>query len=89
MIYLNSLLRTSILFSAEAMYNVKEMEYRHIERIEKDIIRKIFKNGKGCAGYQLYLETGQLPARIVIKKMKLIFVHYILSQKEDLLMFRF
>ena len=88
MIYLNSLLRSSILFAAEAMYNVKEIEYRHIERIEEDKIRQIFKTGKGCAGYQLYCEAGQLPARIVIKKMKLIFVHYILSLKEDSLMFR-
>ena len=51
MIYLNSLLRSSILFAAEAMYNVKEIEYRHIERIEEDMIRQIFKTGKGCVGY--------------------------------------
>ena len=89
MIYLNSLLRSSILFAAEAMYNVKEIEYRHIERIEEDMMRKIFETGKGCAGYQLYFESGQLPARIVIKKMKLTFFHYILSQKEESLMFRF
>ena len=40
MIYLNSLLRSSILFAAEAMYNVKEIEYRHIERIKEDMMRK-------------------------------------------------
>ena len=89
MIYLNSLLRSSILFAAEAMYNVKEIEYRHIERIEEDMMRKIFETGKGWAGYQLYFESGQLPARILIKKMNFTFFHYILSQKEDLLMFRF
>ena len=75
MIYVNSLLRSSILFAAEAMYNVNETEYRHIERIEEDIMRNIFDTGKGCAGYQLYFEAGKLPARIVIKKMKLIFFH--------------
>ena len=33
MIYLNSLLRSTILFAGEAMYNIKEKEYRQIERI--------------------------------------------------------
>ena len=70
MIYVNSLLRSSILFAAEAMYNVNETECRNIERIEEDIMRNIFDTGKGCVGYQLFFEAGQLPARIVIKKIK-------------------
>ena len=77
------------MFAAEAMYDIKEKEFRHIERIEEDMLRRIFKTGRGCAIYQLYLEAGQLPARFVIKKMKLIFLHYILSQREESLMFRF
>ena len=71
------------------MYNISEKEYRQIERIEEDMIRRIFKTGRGCSIYQLYLESGQLPARFVIQKMKLIFFQYILKQKEDSLMFRF
>ena len=35
MIYLNSLLRSSILFAAKAMYNLKENELRLLERIEE------------------------------------------------------
>ena len=56
------------MFAAEAMFNVKEIECRHIERIKKDQMRKIFETGEGCASYQLYFEFGQLPSRIVIKK---------------------
>ena len=52
-------------------------------------MRNIFNTGKGCVGYQLYFEAEQLPAKIIIKKMKLIFFHYIISQKEESLMFRF
>ena len=47
-IYLNLLLRSSILFAAETMYNIKEDEYRHIERIKEDILRKLFKTEKVC-----------------------------------------
>ena len=37
MIYINSLLHSSILFAAETMYNIKEAEFRLIERIEEDM----------------------------------------------------
>ena len=89
MIYINSLLRSTTLFAAETMYNVTEKEYRIIERIDEDMMRRVFKTGRGCAIYQLYLESGQLPARFVIKRMKLIFLHYILTREEESLMFRF
>ena len=43
MIYVNSLLRSSILYAAETMYNVQENEMRHIERIEEYMLKKLFK----------------------------------------------
>ena len=89
MIYLNSLLRSSILFASETMYNVKENEYRQLERIEEDMLRKLFKTVKGCPIYQLYLESGHLPARFHIKRIKLVFYKYILSQNENSLLFTF
>ena len=88
MIYLNSLLRSSILFAAETMYDTKEVEYRLIERIEEDLLRKIFKTGSGCPIFQLYLESGHIPARFAIKRMKVIFFKYIISQDEGSLMFK-
>ena len=89
MIYINSLLRSTTLFAAETMYNISEKEYRIIERIDEDMMRRVFKTGRGDAIYQLYLESGQIPARFVIRRMKLIFVHYILTQKEETLMRKF
>ena len=52
------------------------------------MLRRVFKTGRGCANYQLYFESGQLPARYVIKRMKVIFFHYILTQEEETLMFK-
>ena len=48
MIYLNSLLRSSILFDAETMYNVEETEHRQLERNEEEIMRKLHKTRRGC-----------------------------------------
>ena len=89
MIYLNSLLRSSILFASETMYDIKENDFRQLERIEEDMLRKLFKTGRGCPVFQLYLESGHLPARFYIKRTKLVFYHYILNQKEDSMIFQF
>ena len=56
-----------------------------IERIEEEILRKLFKTEKGCPIFQLYLEAGHLPARFSIKRMKLIILKYILTQNENAL----
>ena len=74
MIYLNSLLRSSILFAAETMYDVKENDYRQLERIEEDMIRKLFKTSRGCPIFQLYLESGHLPARFYINESSSFFI---------------
>ena len=89
MIYTKSLLRSSILYAAETMYNIKENEMRNLERIDENMLRQLFKTGNGCSIYQLYFESGQLPARYQIKRMKLVFYRYILTQDKDSLMFKF
>ena len=71
------------------MYNMTEKEYRRLERIDEDLLRSLFKTGKGCAIYQLYFESGVLPARYQIKRMKLIFYQYILKQNEKTLLYTF
>ena len=61
---------------------LKESELRKIEQIEEGFLRRILKTNKGCPISQLYLEIGQIPARFEIKKMRLLFLKYILEQKE-------
>ena len=69
------------------MYNVKETEYRQLEIIEEDMMRKLLKTGRGCPIFQLYLESGHLPARYYINRIKLVFYRYILTQNENSLIF--
>ena len=42
-IYLNSLLRRSILYATETMIDIKEEDFRSIEKIEEDQMRKLKK----------------------------------------------
>ena len=38
------------------------------------MLRKLFNTGKGSPIYQPYFESGHLPARFQIKRMKLVFL---------------
>ena len=69
MIFLNVILRSSILYASETFYNLKEKELRILERIEERFLRQLLKTGRGCSISQLYLETGHTPARFEIMKM--------------------
>ena len=89
MIYLNSLLRATLLYAAETYYNLTEKDLRSIESIEEDCIRQILETVKNCPLSLVYLETGHLPARFQIDIMMLNFLQYILHQGHDSLMLKF
>ena len=82
MILLNAILRPSLLFACDMIYNMKESEIRQLERVEEHFLRKVLNTGKGCPIVQLYLEMGHIPARVEIQKMRCLFLHYILQQNE-------
>ena len=86
-IYLNSLLRGSILYGAKAMIDMKEKDFRKIEQIEEDQMRLLFDTTLNCSLHLLYLESGQVPARFQIKRMQLNMYQYILKQKESSLLY--
>ena len=89
LIFLNVMLRSSILYACETYYNLKETEVRQIERIEECFLRKILKTTKGCPIAQMYLETGHVPARFEIKKIRLLFLQYILKESPSSLISKF
>ena len=61
-IFMNVILRGSILYASETYYNLTEMQLRKIERIEEEYLRKVLKTSKGCPIVQMYLAVGQWPA---------------------------
>ena len=83
------MLRSSILYACETYYNLKETEIRQMERMEESFLRQMFKTTKGCPISQLYLESGQAPARFEIKKIRLLFLQYILQENPESQIFKF
>ena len=88
-IFLNLLLRSRILYASETFYNLKEIEIRHLERIEESYLRMMFQTSKGCPIVQLYLETGFFPARFAIMKSRLLFLKTILEENPDSMIYKF
>ena len=88
MIFLNVILRPSILYACETYYNLTETQMRQIERIEEGFLRQVFKTTKGCPIVQLYLEVGQVPARFECQRMRLLYMKNILQQKETSMIYK-
>ena len=89
MILMLCMLRSSLLYSAETYYNLKENNLREIEKVEESFLRQLLDQTKGCPLTQLYLECGIYPARFEILKMRLLFLQYILKQDKESLIYRF
>ena len=83
MIFMNAMLRSSLIWASETYYNLKEQEIRQIERIEENFMRQLLKTRKSCPINQLYTELGQVPARFDIIKMRIFFLKYILEQDPE------
>ena len=82
-IFLNVMLRSSILYASETYYNLKETELRALERIEEKFLRRLLKTSKGCPISQLYLEVGHKPARFEIFRLRLLFLKTILHEGDS------
>ena len=89
MIFLNVMLRSSILYACETYYNLTETHIRQLERIEEGFLRRMFKTSTGCPTVQLYFEAGHTPARFEIMKVKLLFLKCILEEDPDSMIYKF
>ena len=88
-ILMKSLLRTSILYSIETVYNLQESEMRQIEQIEEQYLRQLINTQKGCPLSQLYLEFGVYPARFEAMKLRILFYNYIQNQPKEYMLNQF
>ena len=77
------------MYASETYYNLTEKQLRSIERIEEEYLRKVLKTTKGCPISQIYLETGQWPARFQIKKLRILFLKSILDENAESIVSQF
>ena len=88
-IYRNSYLISSILSSSEVWYGVTKQEIEQLEQIDEMLVRNFMNCSFSVPKDLLYLELGILPIRYIIQTRRLLYLHHILQQNENSLLFRF
>ena len=84
----DSLLVSSVLFNSEAWYNLTESDLDLLETVDLLFLRKLLKAPKGTPKEMLFLELGCLPLREIVRERRLNFLHYILNEDPNSMIYR-
>ena len=85
----NTLLASSMLFNSEVWYNVTNSELELLETVDLLLLRGILKAPKSTPKEMLFLELGVVPFREMIRRRRLGFLHYILTEDKNSMIFKF
>ena len=84
----NTLLVSSMLCNSEAWVNLTNAELDLLETVDVMLLRNILNAPVSTPKEMLFLELGVQPFREILRGRRLNFLHYILSQEADSLMFK-
>jgi hypothetical protein len=85
----SSVFISSILVNSEAWYGLTLSEIEQLEIVDQALLKKILEAPSSTPSAVLYLDLGCLPIRFIIKARRIMFLHTILKQEEDSLVYRF
>ena len=74
--------------NSETWFNLTKAELQLLESVDLMFLRKLLRTTKSTPKEILYLELGLIPFREIIRQRRLNFLHYILSQDEDSVIFK-
>ena len=77
------------LTNREVKYGLTEKNLEDLENIDKILLRKILNAHSKTPVESLYLETGILPLKVVLKSRRIMYLHHILRRKEGNLLLKF
>ena len=80
-----AMLISVLLFNAETWLRLTKDDVKKLESIDLLFLRKLFAVPVSTPKASLYLETGCVPLRHIIKGKRIMFLHHILTRNEDAL----
>ena len=89
LLFRKAFLINGILTNSETWYGLKDEDIELLEQVDEMYLRKILEAGRSCPKEMLYLETGSWPIRFIIMSRRLMFLHYILNEKNKSLIKQF
>ena len=77
----DALFLNCILFNSEPWHGISTTELEMIERIDEDLLRRLLKAHSKIPKEVLYLETGSLPIRFILKSRRIMYLNIQCSEK--------
>ena len=84
-----TMLLNGILFNSELWYKIKEEHIQKLSSVDEYLLRSILGAPSKTPIEALYLETGCLPKKYIIKKRRLMYLHHILWRPKKELIRKF
>ena len=84
-----SIFLNGILFSSEAWYRVTEEEVNQLEKMDIQLLRFIFEVPHSAPVVSLYLESGCVRIRNIIRARRINFLHHLANMKKDEMEYKF
>ena len=78
-----SLLINSMCFNSEVWYAVTQAQVSELEEVDKMTMRKVLSASVSAPLESLHLELGTTPLKYIMKGRRVMFLHYLVSQKEE------
>ena len=78
-----ALLINSILFNSEAWQGITNAEIEMLEKVDEDLLRGIIKPNSKIPTELLYLETGSLPIRFILKSRRISYLYTIYDTQKS------
>ena len=85
----DSLLVSSMLCNSEAWYNITNAELDLLETVDVQFLRSVLRAPRATPKEMLFLELGCIPLRELIKKRRILFLHYILNESQESMINKF
>ena len=83
-----SLFLSSLLLNSEAWVGYSDKDIRELEKCDEQLLARILDCDKNTSNTHKYLELGVLPLRFVVMKRKLGFLHYLLKQDKECMVYK-
>ena len=78
-----AMLLNSILFNSEAWHGVSDVDLVQLEKVDEALLRGLLNAHSKAPLESLYLETGCIPIRYIIKSRRLSYIHNILQKDRE------
>ena len=89
LLFRNSMLINKLLSSSETLYGITEKHIEILEKCDRELLTKLFAVPFTCSYEAVYLETGCLPIRFILKGRRLMFYWSLLNKPNEELVKRF